>query len=262
MESTVVVIPARYGSTRLPGKPLIDLGGKPVIQHTYERASLAQGLGGVIVATDDLRVMDAVEAFGGQAVMTRAEHRTGSERVAEVAARLDASIVVNVQGDEPFIDPRMVDEAIAPLVADPTLVMSTLSRRITEEHLLGEPAVVKVVTDLNGFALYFSRSVIPYGRHPEFCRWQEHVGLYVYRRDFLLEFVRWPPTPLEQAESLEQLRVLEHGRRIRVIETERGQGAPCIDTPEDLQRARRYLATLAEKPLESVQAVVSCTGSR
>lgn len=244
MRKIIVVIPARYGSTRLPGKPLAELGGKPVIQHTYERAARARGLSDVIVATDDQRIVQAVEGFGGRAVMTRADHRNGSERVAEVITAIDADIVVNVQGDEPFIDPGMLDEAIAPLVADPALVMSTLSRQITEDELLHAPSVVKVVSDMNGNALYFSRSVIPYGRYPQLCRWQEHIGLYAYCRDFLLEFVRWPPTPLEQAESLEQLRVLEHGYRIRVVETTRGQGVPGIDTPEDLARANRYLASL------------------
>jgi len=234
------VIPARYGSTRLPGKPLADLGGKPVIQHTYERA--CQALNNVIVATDDQRILDVVAAFGGQAVMTRSDHSCGSERVAEVAASLDCDIVVNIQGDEPFIDPLMIQEAVAPLLADSGLVMSTLSRAITSEEDLQNPSVVKVVTDQRGNALYFSRSVIPYPRYREFCRWREHVGLYGYRKEFLLQYVHWPPTPLERAESLEQLRVLEHGFAIRVVETERGLGAPCIDTPEDLVRAHEYLA--------------------
>lgn len=235
----VGIIPARYGSTRLPGKPLADLGGKPVIQHTYERA--CQALEHVIVATDDKRVLDAVRAFGGYAVMTRSDHLCGSERVAEVAATLDVEIVVNIQGDEPFIDPLMIEETVGPLLADPGLVMSTLSRAILSEEDLRNRNVVKVVADQQGNALYFSRSLIPYPRHQEFCQWREHVGLYVYRKEFLLEYVQWPPTPLEQAESLEQLRVLERGFPIRVIQTERGRGAPCIDTPEDLARANEYL---------------------
>jgi 3-deoxy-manno-octulosonate cytidylyltransferase (CMP-KDO synthetase) len=238
----VGVIPARYGSTRLPGKPLADLGGKPVIQRTYERA--CQALDRVIVATDDERVLAAVSDFGGQVVMTRSDHSCGSERVAEVVASLDCDIVVNIQGDEPFIDPLMIEEAVAPLLVDPALVMSTLSRAITSEEDLQNPSVVKVVTDQRGNALYFSRSVIPHPRHREFCRWREHVGLYVYRKEFLLEYVQWPPTPLEQAESLEQLRVLENGFSIRVVETQLGRGAPCIDTPEDLVRAHEYLAQL------------------
>ncbi len=235
----VGIIPARYGSTRLPGKPLADLGGQPLIQHVYERARRA--LAHVIVATDDRRIINAVEAFGGSAVMTRADHRCGSERVAEVAATLDVEIVVNIQGDEPFIDPMMIEEIVAPLLADPDVLIATASRAILSEADLQNPNVVKVVTDQHGHALFFSRSLIPYPHHREFCRWREHVGLYVYRKPFLLKYVRWPPTPLEQAESLEQLRILEHGFRIRVIETERGHGAPCVDTPEDLARANEYL---------------------
>jgi len=235
----VGIIPARYGSTRLPGKPLADLGGKPLVQHVYERTH--QALEYVVVATDDQRVVDAVEAFGGRAVMTRSDHRCGTERVAEVAATLDAKIIVNVQGDEPFIDPLMIEEAVSPLLADPEMVVSTLSRAILSEEDLKNPGVVKVVTDQHGNALFFSRSLIPYPRHREFCQWREHVGLYVYLKAFLLEYVQWPPTPLEQAESLEQLRILEHGVPIRVIETERGRGAPCVDTPKDLARANEYL---------------------
>jgi len=239
MMNVIGVIPARYGSTRLPGKPLANLGGKPVIQHTYER--VCQALDTVIVATDDQRVIDAVEAFGGRAMMTRTDHRCGSERVAEVAAKFDVEIVVNVQGDEPFIDPLMIEEVVAPLLADSEAVMSTLSRAIVDEESLGSPGTVKVVTDQRGNALLFSRSVIPYPRHRELCQWREHVGLYAYRKAFLLEYVQWPPTPLERAEDLEQLRVLEHGFPIRVVETEHGRGAPCIDTPADLVRADEYL---------------------
>ena len=236
----VGIIPARYGSTRLPGKPLVDLGGKSVIQRTYERT--CQALEQVIVATDDLRVFDAVEGFGGRVMMTRSDHLCGSERAAEVAETLDADIVVNVQGDEPFIDPLMIEHAVAPLLAEPDVVVSTLSRAILSEEVLMSPGTVKVVTDQDHNALFFSRSLIPYPRHKEFCQWREHIGLYAYRREFLLDFVKWPPTPLEQAESLEQLRILEHGFRIRVIETDLGRGAPCIDTHEDLIRARAYLS--------------------
>jgi 3-deoxy-manno-octulosonate cytidylyltransferase (CMP-KDO synthetase) len=236
----VGIIPARYGSTRLPGKPLLDLGGKPVIQHVYERA--AQALDRVIVATDDERIVAAVRGFGGQATLTRADHRCGTDRVGEVAATMTADIVVNIQGDEPFIDPTMIQEAVAPLLREPGVVAATLSRAIRSEQSLADPNLVKVVTDERGDALYFSRSLIPYPRHREFCAWREHVGIYVYRRTFLLEFVSWAPTPLEQAESLEQLRILERGYRLRVVQTVRGQGAPSIDTMEDLERARQYLA--------------------
>ncbi len=235
----VGIIPARYGSTRLPGKPLADLGGWPLVRHVYERARRA--LPAVIVATDDERVLAAVRAFGGLAVMTRSDHRCGSERAAEVAQGLAAEIVVNIQGDEPFLDPLMIAEVTAPLLADPTLPMATLSREIVAEEDLANPGVVKVVTDAQGDALYFSRSLIPYPRRREACRWREHVGIYAYRREFLLEYVAWPPTPLEEAESLEQLRVLERGYSIRVVETGRGRGAFSIDTPEDLARANAYL---------------------
>jgi 3-deoxy-manno-octulosonate cytidylyltransferase (CMP-KDO synthetase) len=166
--------------------------------------------------------------------------------VAEVAASLACDIVVNIQGDEPFIDPLMIQEAVAPLLADSDLVMSTLSRQIVREEDLRNPSVVKVVSDQQGNALYFSRSLIPYPHHKKLCHWREHVGLYAYRKPFLLTYVQWPPTPLEQAESLEQLRVLENGHAIRVVETERGRGAPCIDTPEDLVRAHQYLAQLED----------------
>jgi 3-deoxy-manno-octulosonate cytidylyltransferase (CMP-KDO synthetase) len=239
----VGIIPARYASTRLPGKPLADLGGKPVIQHTYERAS--QALDTVIVATDDRRILEAVRGFGGRAQMTRADHTCGSERVAEVARDLQADVVVNVQGDEPFIDPEMIRQALVPFGRQPGVVVTTLSRAIDDDELPHAAGTVKVVAGRRGDALYFSRALIPYPRHPEFCTWREHVGLYAYRRDFLLEFVGWPPTPLEQAESLEQLRILEYGYPIRVVETELGAGAPCIDTPEDLARAREYLRRLA-----------------
>lgn len=236
----VGIIPARYGSTRLPGKPLLDLGGKPVIQHVYERA--AQALGRVIVATDDQRIVAAVRGFGGQAALTRADHRCGTDRIAEVAASLAADIVVNIQGDEPFVDPAMIKEVVAPLLAEPEVLAATLSRTVRSEQSLEDPNLVKVVIDERGDALYFSRYPIPYPRDREACCWREHVGIYVYRRAFLLEFVRWAPTPLERAESLEQLRILERGYRIRVVQTERGHGAPSIDTAEDLELARQYLA--------------------
>lgn len=239
----VGIIPARYGSTRLPGKPLLDLGGKPVIQHVYERA--AQGLERVIVATDDERIVAAVRAFGGEAAMTRADHRCGTDRIAEIAATLAADIIVNVQGDEPFINPVMIREAVAPLLVEPEIQASTLSRAIRSEERLADPNLVKVVTNEQGDALYFSRSLIPYPRHREYCVWREHVGIYVYRRAFLLEFVRWAPTPLELAESLEQLRILERGFRLRVVETECCHGAPSIDTLEDLELARQYLTRLS-----------------
>jgi len=236
------IIPARYGSSRLPGKPLADLAGKTVIQRTYEQAKKVSPF--VIVATDDQRIIDEVESFGGKAMMTRSGHASGSDRIAEVAENIDADIIINVQGDEPFIDPRQIEEAVVPLRDDSSIVMSTLSRRIESDEELNNLGVVKVVSDHDGNAMYFSRSVIPYPRKKEYCDWFEHIGIYVYRKDFLLQYVKWEPTRMELAESLEQLRVLEHGYKIKVIETQYPRVAPCIDTPEDLEMAREYLKTL------------------
>ncbi|MHA1683519.1 MAG: 3-deoxy-manno-octulosonate cytidylyltransferase [Promethearchaeota archaeon] len=235
----VCIVPSRYGSSRLPGKPLADLGGKTVVQRTYEKAKAA--VDRVIVATDDERIADVVKKFGGEFVMTRDDHESGSDRIAEVAEKIDADIIVNVQGDEPFLDPRQIGEALEPLLNDDSIVMSTLSVKIVDEEELKKPGVVKVVSDLDGNALYFSRSIIPYPRKPEHCEFFEHVGIYVYRKDFLLKFVSWQPTKLELAEGLEQMRVMEHGYKIRVIETKYPRAAPCIDTPEDLEQAREYL---------------------
>jgi 3-deoxy-manno-octulosonate cytidylyltransferase (CMP-KDO synthetase) len=211
-----------------------------MIEHVYRRASAARSVGAVIVATDDERICRAVEAFGGQARMTSPLHVTGTDRVAEVAASLDCELVVNLQGDEPLIEPAMIDEAVAPLVAQPDLVVSTLCRRLDDPSLAASPHVTKVVLDREGFALYFSRAAIPFARDvasaaPSY----QHVGLYVYRRAFLLALARLAPTPLERTESLEQLRVLEHGVRIKVVET-RHQSIG-VDTPEDLDRVRRIL---------------------
>jgi len=240
---TVVLIPARFGSTRLPGKPLAEIAGKPMIQHVYERALRAQLVHDVIVATDDPRIIAAVEKFGGHAVITPPDAPSGSDRIAHVASRLrDAEIIVNVQGDEPFLPPAMIDEAIRPLHADPHVRVGTLARRIEDVGTLQDPAVVKVVLDRNSNALYFSRSPIPFGRDitpaelltriPVY----RHIGLYVYRREFLLHYTTLPQTPLEQTEKLEQLRILEHGYPIRVAVTTHHSIA--VDTPADLERAR------------------------
>ena len=240
----VAVIPARYHSTRLPGKPLADIAGRPMIEHVYRRAAASPAIDAVLVATDDERVCDAVEAFGGTAVMTRADHRSGSDRLAEVAASLACSLIVNVQGDEPLLATEMIAEAVAPLAADPSIPMGTLCRRIDDRADLENPSVVKVVTDRNGFALYFSRSPIPHTRDApgglDAGRAFKHIGLYVYQRSFLLGFATLEPTPLEQAESLEQLRALEHGFRIRTVETR--HDSIGVDTPADLERVRRLVA--------------------
>ncbi|RNC67888.1 MAG: 3-deoxy-manno-octulosonate cytidylyltransferase [Desulfuromonadales bacterium] len=239
------IIPARYASTRFPGKALVDILGKPMVQHVYERTARAGLVSEVIVATDDVRVADAVRAFGGRVEMTAQAHETGTDRLAEVAARIDSDIVVNVQGDEPLIEPAMIDEAIAPLAGDPAIRMGTLKSRIRTLHDFLSPNVVKVVTDRNGDALYFSRSPLPNFRD----KWNDlkdeafasgrllchkHVGLYVFRRDFLLEFALMRPTPLELAEKLEQLRAIENGIPIRVIET--AHESIGVDTPNDLEK--------------------------
>ena len=246
MGSVVVVIPARYESTRLPGKPLADLQGKPMIQCVYERAARAEGIDRVVVATDDVRIRQAVEGFGGEVVMTSSSHRTGTDRIAEASGELDAEFIVNVQGDLPLLDPKVVSDAVAPLLGDDTFHMSTLKTPIRNAEELQNPNVVKVVTDRDGAALYFTRSPIPYWRDgaPEGeILAHRHIGLYVYRRDFLMTFSRLAPTPLEQAESLEQLRALEWGFRIRVVEVE--EASVEVDTPEDLEKARALLGRQA-----------------
>jgi len=239
--TVVGIIPARYASTRFPGKPLADLGGKPLVQWTWEAARRCATLDRVLVATDDARIAGAVRAFGGEVVMTRPDHPSGTDRLAEVARGLDAGILVNIQGDEPFLDPATIDAAVRPLLADPSLPMSTACVTTQDPTEAADPNVVKVVLAENGDALYFSRLPVPYlrdaGKGP--VTWRLHLGLYAYRRDFLLAFASWPPTVLERTESLEQLRALEHGARIRVIEVpERALG---VDTPADLERARRLL---------------------
>jgi 3-deoxy-manno-octulosonate cytidylyltransferase (CMP-KDO synthetase) len=247
------VIPARYSSTRFPGKALADINGRPMVQHVYERTMRAKLVAEVIVATDDDRIANAVKSFGGRVEMTSRDHETGTDRLAEVAARLNSDIIVNVQGDEPLIEPAMIDEAIAPLLNDPEIVMGTLKSRIRNLHDFLSPNVVKVVADGAGFALYFSRSPLPNFRD----KWNDlkdeafasgkllcfkHVGLYVYRRDFLLSYARMAPTVLELSEKLEQLRVLENGYRIRVVET--AHESIGVDTPADLEKVLEKLAAL------------------
>ncbi len=238
----VAFIPARFGSTRLEGKPLMDIKGKPMVQHVYERVARAETLSDVTVATDDERIKRAVEAFGAKAVMTSRTCRTGTERVAEAATGVEADIVVNVQGDEPLIDPALVDDVVRPLMDDPELSLSTPATIIDSPDEFRDPNVVKVVVDTRGNALYFSRSPIPYHRHPSggpLSTAYKHIGLYVYRKDVLLRLAAMPPTPLEEAESLEQLRALENGFRIRVVKT--SYNPASVDTPEDLDRVRGML---------------------
>ncbi len=248
----VGVIPARFASTRLPGKLLVDIGGVPMVGRTYRRAVRAGSLGEVLVAADDPRIVAAVEQAGGRARMTSPSHPSGTDRVAEVAEGMACDLVVNIQGDEPLIEPAVIDAAVAPLLADPGIAMGTLACPIRDPAVAADPDVNKVVVDLAGFALYFSRAAIP------FCRggpggspattlaprgptpWLKHIGLYVYRRDFLLRFAKWEPTPLERLERLEQLRALEHGARIAVTVTE--HDSIGVDTPADLAWVRRLVA--------------------
>jgi 3-deoxy-manno-octulosonate cytidylyltransferase (CMP-KDO synthetase) len=255
----VGIIPARWQATRLPGKPLAQIAGRPMIQHVYERARQAASLAQVIIATDDERILAAVRAFGGEAVLTSPEHRSGTDRVAEAAESLAADVVVNIQGDEPLIEPRAIDLLVAPFESEPELSMTTLAVPIRSSAEIEDPGVVKVVLDRQGYALYFSRYPIPYfrgqgsgvggqgtvaltpGPSPLAPGAQrlKHIGLYAYRADFLQAFSRMEPTPLEQAEALEQLRALENGERIFVVLTE--HDAISVDTPEDLARVRALM---------------------
>ena len=239
-ESVLGVIPARFASRRFEGKPLALLGGKPLVQHVYERASECALFERVVVATDDSRIQTAVEGFGGRSVMTASNHLSGTDRVAEVAASDDSAIVVNVQGDEPFVNASVLAQVVRPLLAADGPPMSTLCKRLQDPALLRDPNVVKVVVGRGGDALYFSRSPIPFpGRGGQYAAW-EHIGIYAYRREFLLAFSRMEPTELEAIEGLEQLRALEHGHRIAVVPTEDHVGV-SVDTPEDLEHARRVL---------------------
>ena len=231
---SICVIPARYSSTRLPGKPLKDICGKPMICRVYERAKLSKSVAEVIVATDDRRIFDAVEKNSGRAIMTRADHKTGTDRLAEVAKKFsDVEVIVNVQGDEPLIEPSLIDELIAEFVKDKNLQMATVATELTDADEMQNPNNVKVVIDKNNDALYFSRSLIPYPRNAGKSKVFKHIGIYAYRRNFLLAYAKTPSTPLEQSESLEQLRALENGFKIRVIKSScRFVG---VDTAEDLE---------------------------
>ena len=242
----IAIIPARYASTRFPGKPLAMLGGKPVIQRVYEQATAV--LGEAYVATDDERIFQAVEAFGGRAVMTRSDHRSGTDRIEEAAEKIqtNADVIINVQGDEPFIQASQI-KTLMHLFDDPTTQIGTLGKRFETMEAAKNPNSPKIVCDRRGFALYFSRSVIPFVRGKEESTWMEHypflkhLGIYAYRGKTLHEVTQLAQTPLEIAESLEQLRWLENGYRIRVGITD--VETVGIDTPEDLQRAEEFLKT-------------------
>ncbi len=250
------VIPARYGSTRFPGKPLAELGGKPLIQWVYERATAVSKIKTVYVATDDERIAQAVIKFGGQVIMTSPTCASGTDRIAEALRDRKADFVVNIQGDEPLIDPQAIDRAISVLQESPDYMVSTLAVPITEEAVFNSPNVVKVVIDRNNGALYFSRSPIPSTARRDVpvtgishfnvteinyfkVLGYKHLGLYVYRREALDKFCRMPPSPLEQTEKLEQLRFLENGMHIKVVITT--SDSPGIDTPEELMHLRNKL---------------------
>lgn len=242
MLEAVGVIPARYRSTRFPGKALAPLAGRPMVQHVYERSRRASTLARVIVATDDERILSAVKEFGGEAMLTSPEHSTGTDRLVEVAEKVPASVYVNIQGDEPLINPEDIDTVVHALEADGSVEMVTLQIPITDPQEHVDPNVVKVVTDTRGNALYFSRSAIPYPGDDSAPVAHRHVGLYAFRRKLLLDFASTPRGVLERAERLEQLRVLEMGRSIRV---KMANGRPLsVDTPEDLERVRTVLDRL------------------
>jgi 3-deoxy-manno-octulosonate cytidylyltransferase (CMP-KDO synthetase) len=239
------VIPARFSSSRFPGKALAMIAGKPMFQHVYERACQAQYLSDVVIATDDERIYSAARDFGSKVRMTRADHLSGSDRAAEVASADPAAFIVNIQGDEPLIDPAAIDAAVLGLVNEAEAPMSTLAKRIEDPREINDPNTVKVVTDLRGYALYFSRCSIPFARDYQ-PPYRKHIGLYAYRREFLLGYSQMPVGPLERSEKLEQLRALENGHSIRVVETE--YESLGVDTPEDLARLLRfYKSTQAEQ---------------
>jgi 3-deoxy-manno-octulosonate cytidylyltransferase (CMP-KDO synthetase) len=242
----VAIIPARYGSQRLPAKPLADICGKPMVQWVYERTAKAMLVNAVLVATDDERIASVVRGFGGHAVITPESLQTGTDRIAYVARSLpDANIVVNVQGDEPLIEPAMIDEAVEPLIHDSSINVGTLVKRIESDSDLSTPGIVKVVVDREGNGMYFSRSAIPFGRDLQQNEWlshhtyYKHIGLYVFRREFLNTFAEMAETPLEQTEKLEQLRILENGYKIRCTVT--SFDSVPVDTQEDLERVRSIL---------------------
>ena len=234
------VIPARYDSTRFPGKPLADIAGEPMIKHVYQRVNDVKNLDNVIVATDDNRIYEEVKAFNGRVEMTSKDHSSGTDRIAEVAKSIDSDLIVNVQGDEPLIEPIMVEQALEPFYYDESLVMSTLKKEIESKNEINDPNIVKVVTDRDDFALYFSRSSIPHRKKRE-INYYKHIGLYVYRRDFLLKFSGMQPTPLERTESLEQLRALENGYKIKVVET--SFNTIGVDMPDDIKRVEEIIYT-------------------
>jgi 3-deoxy-manno-octulosonate cytidylyltransferase (CMP-KDO synthetase) len=245
----IVIIPSRYGSIRLPGKPLVSISGKPMVQHVYERAKRAQTVHRVVVATDDQRIIDVVKGFGGEARMTRADHRTGTERIAEAAVHEHGDIFVNVQGDEPLIDPLAIDTAVAALLEEPAAQIATVATAIRHAGEIMDPNIVKTVLDFDLNGMYFSRAPIPWVRDSQqkiHVKYRKHLGLYVFQRDALLEYPTLPQGELEKVEQLEQLRWLENGWKIRVAEVE--QDAISVDVPEDVARVEKLLKVQQGQP--------------
>ena len=235
------IIPARYGSTRFEGKVLADIHGKPMVQWVWEAAKKAKILDEVIVACDDERIEEAVKSFGGKAVFTSKEHPSGTDRICEIVNPLEVKVVVNIQADEPLLDPVMIENIARPLLDDPSLSMATLMKKIEDHHEITDHNVVKVIADKFGMALYFSRSVIPYQRDKSVnVTYYKHIGLYAYSKDFLFIFKNLPESTLEKAEKLEQLRVLEAGFRIKVIETK--ISTIGVDTAEDLEKVKKIIS--------------------
>ena len=253
IHNAIGIIPARYAAVRFPGKPLALIAGKPMVQHVYERARCAKNLARLAVATDDRRIADAVEAFGGEAIMTSPDSPSGTDRIVEAVGHLSYDIVVNIQGDEPILDAGGIDECVAALSENPDIAVATLAERIVSPDQLLDPNVVKVVNDFDHNALYFSRSIIPFPRGFEGpdgdmdlekaskqLLYLKHIGLYAYRRDALMKFASMPPSPLEMIEKLEQLRILQSGGKIRIIEV--GGRSASVDTPEDIAVVERLLS--------------------
>lgn len=233
------VIPARYGSTRLKAKALADINGKPMVQHVYERCMKSKLLDEVFVATDDKRIFNAVLNFGGNVIMTSPKHTSGTDRIGEAIKSIKCDIVINIQGDEPMIDHRNIDKAISPLIKDKTINVSTLCYKINDSKEINNPNIVKVVFDKDNFALYFSRSPVPCNRDNGKVNYYKHIGLYVYRKDYLQKLVKLKPTKFELAEKLEQLRILENGGKIKVIET--WIDSHSVDTMQDLKKIRKLI---------------------
>jgi 3-deoxy-manno-octulosonate cytidylyltransferase (CMP-KDO synthetase) len=244
---TVVVIPVRYGSTRFPGKPLALLGGVPLIEHVWRNAVKSRMADGVIVATDDKRIYNTVVAFGGECSMTSADHTSGADRIGEVARRIKADVIVNLQGDEPFVNPDVIDAVVRTMAGEDPPDISTAGVPLGNEEEYYSPDIVKVVVDIRGRALYFSRSPIPHGWDSGNMCTSRHLGLYAYSREALLRFVSLPPGNLERAESLEQLRALENGMKIMVVKVDDVESIG-IDRPEDIQRAEGIMKRMGNMP--------------